>query len=55
MKCYRNVQASVMEQAELQMEETRISVRPVKGMLIALIILSLANMGVLVVHILGFI
>ena len=55
VKCYRNVQASVMEQAELQMEETRISVRPVKGMLIALIILSLANMGVLVVHILGFI
>ncbi len=55
VKCYRNVQASVMEQAELQKEETRVAVRPVKGMLIATMILTLANIGVLVAHILGFI
>lgn len=53
VKCYRNVQASVMEQAELQMEETRVATLPIKGMLIALLILSLANMGVMIVHILG--
>lgn len=55
VKCYRNVQASVMEQAELQAEETHVTAKPIKGMLIALIVLSLANMGVLIVHILGLI
>lgn len=55
VKCYRNVQASVMEQAELQMEQTRNSVGPVKGMLLASLILNVATIGILVVHLLGVI
>ncbi|MDO5572528.1 MAG: hypothetical protein Q4G60_00960 [bacterium] len=55
VKCYRNVQASVMEQAELQMEQTRNSVGPVKGMLITSLILNVATIGILIVHLLGVI
>lgn len=53
VKCYRNVQASVMEQAELQMEQTRTSVGPVKGMLITSLILNVATIALLIVHFLG--
>ncbi len=55
VKCYRNVQASVMEQAELQMEQTRTSVGSVKGMLITSLILNVATIAVLIVHLLGVI
>ena len=55
VKCYRNVQASVMEQAELQMEQTRTSVGPVKGMLITSLILNVATIAILIVHLLGVI
>ena len=55
VKCYRNVQASVMEQSELQMEQTRNSVGAVKGMLITSLILNVATIAILIVHLLGVI
>ena len=44
-----------MEQAELQMEQTRTSVGSVKGMLITSLILNVATIAVLIVHLLGVI
>lgn len=55
VKCYRNVQASVMEQAELQMEQTRSSAGSVKGMLITSLVLNVATIAILVIHLLGVI
>lgn len=55
VKCYRNVQASVVEQAELQMVQTRESIAPIRIMIIILMGLSVINIGLLVVHILGLI
>lgn len=52
VKCYRNVQACVMEQSALQMEQTRNSSKPLMGMLIGSILLNLINLAAMVLHIL---
>ncbi|NLG04923.1 MAG: hypothetical protein GX567_13990 [Clostridia bacterium] len=52
VKCYRNVQACVMEQSALQMEQTRNSSKPLKGMMIAILLLNIANLAAIVLHLL---
>ena len=55
VKCYRNVQAAVVEQAGLQIEQTRSSTAPLFGLMITVLVLSLAQTALLVAHILGYI